>query len=254
MNPVEKRLNELYAAYNHLDFIKNDPISVPHQFSLKQDIEIAGFFAAILAWGNRKSIINSAQKIITAMDNSPYEFITQHQPKDLISMQDIKHRTFNSTDLLYCIEVLKLHYQKHNSLENAFFTANEKFDAYNALSNFNSYFFSLSDAPLRTQKHIASPKKNSACKRLNMYLRWMVRKDKNGVDFGIWNKIAPFQLMMPLDVHVVNSAAELLQLINIKPNWKGVCEVTQFVANFDPNDPVKYDYALFGYQIEKKMI
>lgn len=234
--------------YNHPKFIEEDPISIPHQYSKKQDIEISGFIAAILAWGQRKTIINSTQKIMERMDFAPHDFIVNHQPQDLKKFTDCKHRTFNYTDLLYFIHFLNFHYSDHDSLEDALWP-NEAISVEQGLNHFNRYFFSLPEAPDRTQKHIAAPYKHSACKRLNMFLRWMVRKDHAGVDFGIWKKISMHKLIIPLDVHVINSIHTLWPNSNIKPNWKGAVEVTKVLQRILPDDPVKLDFALFGHSI-----
>jgi len=249
---LKSLLDPLVVKYNNAEFIEHDPISIPHQFSKQQDIEISGFFAAILAWGNRKSIITSANRIIQAMDHAPYDFILNHSDNDLKGLLHIKHRTFNDTDLLYFVAWLKHHYLKENSLENAFVPYKNS-NTEVSLIHFNQYFFSLPYAPKRTQKHIASPAKNSACKRLNMFLRWMVRTDENGVDFGIWKNISPANLIIPLDVHVLNSIEELMGIQNTKPNWKGAIAITEILKKLDAKDPIKYDYALFGYQVGKKL-
>lgn len=182
------------------------------------------------------------------MDHAPHQFIQQHQPQDLKRLLDFKHRTFNTTDLLYCIQFLKHHYRKHNSLSQAFtrnMNSGEK-NVENALAGFHDYFFSLEDAPDRTRKHIATPKRNSSCKRLNMYLRWMVRKDKRGVDFGIWDTIGSHQLVMPLDVHVCRVAKTFQLIDEKKSDWATAVELTEVLKQFDAEDPVRYDFALFG--------
>ena len=183
-------LDNRVKLYNQIDFIAADPIAIPHRFSKKQDIEIAGLFAAVLAWGNRKSIINSCNKLLDWMDNDPHTFILHHTDQDLKKMLQFAHRTFNATDLLYFIERLHLHYQHHESLESLFISPNikQEADVCNALIHFHDAFFSI-EHPVRTKKHLASPAKKTACKRINMYLRWMVRKDDAGVDFGIWKTI-----------------------------------------------------------------
>lgn len=246
-------LDKKSAQYNTPNFIKDDPISIPHSFSMKQDREIMGFFAAIFAWGQRKTIINKCKELALRMDNSPYEFILHHTDSDLKKLLNFKHRTFNDTDLLYCIEFLKQHYILNDSLESAFFPANDM-TVEMALSHFQTYFFSLPDAPRRTRKHIPSPVQKSACKRLNMYLRWMVRKDDRGVDFGLWNKISPSELICPLDLHVERTARKLGLLERDKPDWKAAIELTDNLKVLDAKDPVKYDFALFGISIEEKCI
>lgn len=245
---LKKFLDEKVKLYNSLEFIEKDPISIPHLFSKKQDIEIAGFFSATLAWGNRTSIINSCRKIIDAMNNSPYDFILNHKEKDLKRFIGIKHRTFNETDLFYFIHFLQWHYQQHDSLEVAFNLSKEK-NMKERLIAFHNYFFSI-EHPHRTKKHVSTPVKNSACKRLNMYLRWMVRQDKNGVDFGIWKSIKPTELIMPMDVHVCNVAHHYQLIDENKSNWKMAEQLTKNLKQFDAKDPVKYDYALFSLGVQ----
>ena len=207
-----------------------------------------GFWVAMLAWGQRKTIINKANELIELMDGSPYEFISQHQEKDRQRFSNFKHRTFQYTDTLYFLEFLQRHYQQHTSLETAFSgTMNETEPTVEqALRGFHEYFFSLPNAPQRTRKHIATPARKSRCKRLNMFLRWMVRQDDRGVDFGLWKSIKSSQLLMPLDVHV-ERVARRFGLIERKQNdWLTVLELTARLREYDPEDPVKYDFALFG--------
>ena len=249
-------LDHKVEQYNRPAFITNDPICIPHRFSKKQDIEIAAFFAAILAWGQRKTIINKCTELFERMDNDPYNFMLYHGDADLKRLLDFKHRTFNDTDLLYFTAFFKHHYTKSDSLEAAFlpddFASGENFTAEHALNHFRSYFFSLPDAPRRTVKHISSPLQKSTCKRLNMFLRWMVRKDELGVDFGIWNTIHPSDLICPCDVHV-DRVGRRLHLINRKQtDWRTAVELTEELRKFDPQDPVKYDFALFGLGVEEK--
>jgi uncharacterized protein (TIGR02757 family) len=253
-NELKIFLNKKVEQYNQPFFIANDPISIPHQFTLKQDIEIAGFFTAILAWGNRKSIINSCNKLMQLMNNQPYQFCLHHSKKDLQKLLNFKHRTFNTTDLLYCIEFFKQHYSKHNSLEIAFTKGMNKKDETieNGLISFHNYFFSLQDYPERTRKHIATPQKKSACKRLNMYLRWMVRNNKTDVDFGLWKNIKPSQLIIPIDVHVSRVAKKLSILNRTQNDWQAATELTSYLKTLDANDPVKYDFALFGLGVMEK--
>jgi uncharacterized protein (TIGR02757 family) len=241
-------LEKSYAQFNKPDFIENDPISLPHLFSKKQDIEIIAFWVSMIAWGNRKSIINSGKKLIELMDGAPHQFIIQHHDTDLKRFEDYKHRTFNYTDSLYFIEFLKHHYIQNESLETAFAQNLKNGDSTteNALIGFHEYFFSLEYAPQRTRKHIATPQRNSTCKRLNMFLRWMVREDKSGIDFSLWKKIKPAQLLCPLDVHVDKKARALGLLTREKTDWQAVLELTTALRSFDPKDPVKYDLALFG--------
>jgi uncharacterized protein (TIGR02757 family) len=254
MNEQLKRLlNEKAKLYNQVGFIDRDPISVPHRFLKKQDIEIAGLFAAVLAWGNRTSIINNSNRIMAWMSEQPHDFIINHQDIDLKPMMQFAHRTFNATDLLYFISFLRFHYRKHNSLEDAF-VPTKKYISTNvgdALIHFHNYFFSI-EHPERTKKHIATPARKSACKRLNMYLRWMVRKDRCGVDFGIWNKIMPNQLICPLDVHVANVAHRFGLLSNTKSDWNNALQLTQQLKELNPIDPAIYDFALFGLGAEER--
>ncbi len=243
-------LNFYHDKYNRKDFIEKDPISIPHRFTKKQDIEISALFAATLAWGNRTSIINSCNKIMTIMDNSPHDFILNHQAKELKPFLNFVHRTFNATDILYFIEFLKHHYSSNDSLENLFLKDNVE----QGLINFQNSFFSLEDAPQRTRKHVSSPIKKSTCKRLNMYLRWMCRQDKNGVDFGIWKNIKPENLLIPLDVHVENYARQLNLIERKQRDWLTVTELTTNLKKIDAIDPIKFDFALFGMGIEKVII
>ncbi|MCW3120817.1 MAG: hypothetical protein JWQ38_309 [Flavipsychrobacter sp.] len=250
MNDVQhlkKFLDEKVALYNKPSFIERDPICIPHAFSKKQDIEISGIFAAVLAWGNRTTIINNCRKLMGWMDNAPHDFILNHKDSDLKGFVHFAHRTFNATDLLYFIELLQYHYSNHGSLEDAFVPDKiYKGDTVEqALVHFHDYFFSI-EHPERTKKHIATPQRNSACKRLNMYLRWMVRKDNAGVDFGIWKKIKPDQLVCPLDVHVARVAERLELLDNIKSNWNNAMQLTEQLRMLNSKDPAVYDYALFG--------
>jgi uncharacterized protein (TIGR02757 family) len=247
---LKKFLDKKVDEYNRPSFIKHDPICIPHSFSKKQDIEIAGFFAAVFAWGNRKTIINKSRELMQLMDNSPYQFCVNHTSPDLKKLLSFKHRTFNDTDLLYFVEFLKHHYSKNNSLESAFFnnkTINQSNNIVEtALAYFYHYFFSLQDIPFRTKKHIASPEKNSSCKRLNMFLRWMIRKDNKGVDFGIWKKISPAHLVCPMDVHVARVARYFNLLQRSAVDWQAALQLTSHLRILDEHDPVKYDFALFG--------
>ena len=238
--------------YNQPRFIENDPISIPHEYHKKQDIEIAAFFAAILAWGQRVTIINKTRELMKLMDDEPYEFMLHHQLSDLIPFEKFKHRTFNATDCLYFIRFLSEHYKNNESLESAFKISTNDNDIGNSLISFHHNFFGLEDFPPRTRKHIATPERKSACKRLNMFLRWMVRKDSKGVDFGIWSSISPAQLVCPCDVHV-ERVARKLKLIKRKPlDWLTAMELTDSLRKLDDKDPVKYDFALFGLGIEER--
>lgn len=252
---LDKKVDE----YNQPFFIANDPISIPHRFSNKQDIEISGLFAAVLAWGNRTSIINSCDKLLTLMDNAPYDFIMYFEEDDLAPFVNFIHRTFNSTDLYHFFMVLKYHYRLmgNNSLETAFSQWMQSGDTTteNALNGFHHYFFSEKidpDYPKRTIKHIAAPFKKSACKRLNMFLRWMVRQDNNGVDFGIWKNISPSQLICPIDLHVARVAKRFNLLHRKQTDWLAAVELTDYLRTLDEEDPVKYDFALFGLGVIDK--
>ncbi|MCD0488928.1 TIGR02757 family protein [Pedobacter sp. MC2016-14] len=242
--------------YNQPSFIANDPICIPHGFSKPQDIEIAGFFAAILAWGQRKTIINKCKELFSRMDNEPYQFMMQHGDDDLKGLLGFKHRTFNDTDLLYFVAFFKQHYANSESLETAFlpadFAVQLNFSAEQALNHFRAYFFSLPDFPRRTFKHISSPLQKSTCKRLNMFLRWMVRKDNKGVDFGLWDTLKPANLICPCDVHVDRVARRLGMISRKQTDWQTAVELTAELRKLDPLDPVKYDFALFGLGVEEK--
>ncbi len=248
-------LEEKVALYNKPDFINDDPISIPHRFTQQRDIEIAGFFAAILAWGNRKSIITSCNRLVGLMDGKPYDFCLNHSQKELKQLLGFVHRTFNAGDLLALIYFFRRHYQQHDSLETAFaqWMPEEAQDTEAALAGFHRYVFS--DPRYfeeRTRKHISTPEKKSACKRLNMYLRWMVRDAGRGVDFGLWNTIRPAQLICPLDVHVARIARRLGLLTRKQDDWIAAQELTANLRLFDPLDPVKYDFALFGLGVMEK--
>jgi uncharacterized protein (TIGR02757 family) len=262
-------LEKNVAIYNHPSFIPADPISVPHRFNKKQDVEISGFFAAVFSWGNRSTIIRKSNELMKFLDDAPYDFIRNHRPRDLKSLMDFKHRTFNTTDLLYFIDFLRHHYQQSDTLESAFLSPikqviekkhppkirierGEPERVKSALSIFYRNFFSLKNAPLRTRKHISSPDKKSTCKRLNMYLRWMVRTDNNGVDFGIWNSISPADLICPVDLHVARVARGFGLISRKQTDWETAMELTRALRDMDPNDPVKYDFALFGLGIMEK--
>lgn len=247
-------LEEKCLQYNQPQFIADDPISIPHRFTRKQDIEIAGFFAAVLAWGQRKTIINKCNELVSLLDGVPYDFICGHQENDLKRFLSFKHRTFNATDLLYFIAFLHEHYSRHESLEEAFLVGLQPNDLTieNSLTGFRTLFFSLEYAPQRTRKHVSSPAAQSACKRLNMFLRWMVRSDQKGVDFGIWTHMRPAQLVCPCDVHVERTARRLGLLTRKQMDWAAALQLTANLRHFDPLDPVKYDFALFGLGLEER--
>lgn len=247
-------LDEKVDEYNRPGFITLDPISIPHQFSKKQDIEITGFIAAILAWGQRKTIINKCQELFHLMDNDPHQFILHHSDSDLKPFLSFKHRTFNDVDTLYFIHFFNWFYKKHTSLEEAFMIGqtDTQDSMFSILEQFHEFFFSIPDAPSRTKKHIATPKRKAACKRINMFLRWMVRSDDKGVDFGIWQNIKPSQLICPCDLHVDRVGRKLGLITRKQTDWQTAVELTGKLREFDPEDPVKYDFALFGLGIEEK--
>jgi len=258
MNPAIKQLlDQKVKQYNHIDFIEKDPISIPHLFTKQQDIELAAFFAAIFAWGNRITIIQKSKELLERMDSAPFEFCTQHQAKDLKKLVGFAHRTFNDIDLLYCIAFFKQHYSTQKSLETAFFkdqkTGKSLKTVAAGLVNFKDYFFSLEGAPYRTKKHIASPENGSTCKRLNMFLRWMVRKDQHGVDFGLWKAISPADLIIPIDVHVARVSRTFGLISRPQIDWLAAIELTDYCRTLDSRDPVKYDFALFSLGVTEKI-
>ena len=255
MDDLKAILDEAVERFNIPDFIENDPISIPHQYTVLQDIEITAFWTSMLSWGNRKAIISSCTKLFTLMDNSPYDFIKNHNEIERKVFEKFVHRTFNYTDTLYFIEFLQRYFNTNESLENLFYTAitTESEHIESGIIAFHNGFFDHPFAPQRTRKHVSSPLKNSTCKRLNMFLRWMVRDDNKGVDFGIWKKIKPSQLLMPLDVHVDRIARKYKLLTRKQTDWKSVLELTENVRKMDPTDPVKYDFALFGLGVMDKI-
>ncbi len=285
---IKRFLDRKVDEYNRPAFIDNDPICIPHRFTRKQDIEIMGFFAAVLAWGQRKTIINKCTELIDRMGGTPYDFVKNHEDRDLKQLEGFKHRTFNDTDLLYFVRFFHEHYSRYHSLETAFVplaTQTEYrndyldtaissgdtafsspacylgelrgrgggMDVTSALNHFRTYFFSLPEYPARTRKHISSPASNSACKRLNMFLRWMVRRDDRGVDFGLWSQLRPSGLVCPCDVHVERVARKLGLITRKQSDWKTACELTANLRLLDADDPVKYDFALFGLGIEGEL-
>jgi len=255
---LKEFLDEKYLKYNQIDFIELDPVSIPHQFSKKEDIEIAGFLSATIAWGQRKTIINNANKLMWLMDNSPYDFVINSTKKDLVPFKTFVHRTFNGTDAIAFINSLK-HIYKTGGMEKAFSINLKKQnivigeECISAIMNFRHVFF-LIPFPSRTAKHISNPSENSAAKRLCMFLRWMIRDDNKGVDFGIWKKtnFNSSHLMCPLDVHSGNVARKLGLLTRTQNDWKAVVELTESLRKFDAKDPVKYDFALFGLGVDEK--
>ncbi|GAB4237128.1 MAG: TIGR02757 family protein [Ekhidna sp.] len=245
---LKRFLDSKVVAYNRPDFIYNDPVCIPHQFSKKQDIEIAGLMASVFAWGQRKTIINKSKEFLLLMENDPHQFVLNHAENDLKPFQDFKHRTFNGTDALYFVSFFKWFYSRYDSLEEAFIYGNTMEER---LTRFFELFFSLPYHPERTYKHIPTPARKSACKRLNMFLRWMVRNDDNGVDFGIWKRIVPSELVCPCDVHVDRVARKLGLIQRRQTDWQTAVELTVALKQLDPIDPVKYDFALFGLGIEE---
>lgn len=249
---LKEFLDEYVKRFNHLGFIENDPVSIPHRFSRLQDIEIMAFWAAMLSWGNRKSIIQSCSKLAILLENSPYDFVLHHSESDRTRFNSFVHRTFNGTDAIYFLEFFQNYYKSHDSLEDAFAVhiSDEDINVQKALIGFHNLFFDHPYAPDRTRKHIATPLRKSTCKRLNMFLRWMVRKDQKGVDFGFWHKISPAQLLLPLDVHVDEVARNLGLIDRKQTDWLTVLELTDKMKILDPGDPVKYDFALFGLGVD----
>lgn len=246
-------LDEKADRYNNPDFIDHDPIQIPHRFSLKQDIEIAGFLAATISWGNRKSIINSAEKMLAVMGNSPYDFVLNHSAKDLESLQGKSiHRTFNGEDFAYFITQFRRIYTENESLENLFLVKDQETSFLHAIERFRGGF--LQAEKHRSHKHVSSPYKNSSAKRIIMFLRWMVRKDKRGVDFGIWENIDQKNLSIPLDVHTGNISRKLELIQRTQNDWKTVEELDAAIRQFDEHDPAKYDFALFGLGVTKELL
>lgn len=242
-------LDEMADRFNRPEFIVDDPVSIPHQFSKRQDIEIAGLFAAVLAWGQRGTIIKSCRRLMEMMGHAPHDFVLHHGPSDLKRLESFVHRTFNATDLLYFVEFLRHHYAQHDSLEILFPVSPNDLTTEKGLIHFHKAFFSLPDHPHRTRKHISTPERKSACKRINMYLRWMVRRDDSGVDFGLWKDIAPRQLVCPCDLHVERVARSLRLIRRKSLDWETALELTANLRKLDPGDPVRYDFALFGMGI-----
>ncbi|MDH7445819.1 TIGR02757 family protein [Aquimarina sp. 2201CG14-23] len=248
---LKEFLDEKAAFYEQPKFIETDPVQIPHLFSLKEDIEISGFLTATISWGNRKSILNNAHKLMLLMGNSPYDFIMNHAETDLDNLEGFVHRTFNSTDLTYFIKALQSIYIKYGDME-GFFKPYAK-DEYlqDAIHHFKKEFFSLPHQ-LRTQKHISDPHKNSAAKRINMFFRWMVRDANAGVDLGIWKSLSPAQLSCPLDVHSGNVARKLNLLSRKQNDSKALHQLDVNLRLLDHSDPIKYDYALFGLGVFEK--
>ena len=249
-NALKELLDEKVIRYNNTFFIPDDQVSVPHLFTRKQDIEIAGFLSATIAWGNRKSIVANARRLVRIMDDAPYEFIVNSKSKDFKPILSFVHRTFNGDDCLFFISSLQNIYKKFDSLEPLFSSMNEH-GAAQAIGRFRAEFLETDHLP-RSEKHLANPKAGSSAKRINMFLRWMVRHDDHGVDFGLWRSINPATLICPLDVHVGNVARKLGLLHRPANDWKAAEELTANLRKFDPTDPVKYDFAMFGIGVYEK--
>lgn len=245
LSELKEFLDNKVTQYNNHKFIESDPIQIPHQFDKKEDIEIAGFLTATIAWGNRKSIITSAKRMMQLLDDTPYDFVINHQDSDLKPLLSFVHRTYNGEDLIQFIESLKHIYNHHGGLEVVFSKYAENDSLQKSIHHFKNHFFEIEHLP-RTQKHISDPLKNSAAKRINMYLRWMIRRDQAGVDFGIWKSLSPNQLSCPLDVHSGNVARKLGLLKRKQNDAKALMELDNSLRKLDPIDPVKYDFALFG--------
>lgn len=246
-------LDEKADLFNAPEFIPQDPVSIPHRYSRLQDIEVSGFFASLLSWGNRQTILNKTRFLMQLMQDAPYDFILNHRESDRKPFLEFRHRTFNGTDLLYFLEILQIYYSSFLSLETAFVAHLKRKDPdiRNALIGFHDMMFS-GPCLVRTKKHLPTPARNSACKRMNMFLRWMVRRDRRGVDFGLWKSISPAQLICPMDTHVARVAFRLKLIPSGQVNWKAAETLTGNLRKFDPQDPVKYDFALFGLGIEEK--
>ena len=247
MNPSELKdfLDQKVLQYNTLDFIDSDPVQIPHLFSLKEDIEIAGFLSATIAWGNRKMIIQNSHKMMDFMGNAPYDFVMSHSETDLQRLDTFVHRTFNGLDFATFIRSLKNIYKNHQGLESVFAKNKDTTDMQKSITDFKKIFFEVQH-DYRTQKHVSDPSNNSAAKRINMFLRWMVRQDNKGVDLGIWKSISPAALSCPLDVHSGNVARKLGILDRKQNDGKALAALDAKLREFDPSDPVKYDFALFG--------
>jgi uncharacterized protein (TIGR02757 family) len=247
LNPYELKsfLDEKVELYNNFNFIESDPVQIPHLFQQKEDIEIAGFLSATIAWGNRKMIIQNSHKMMNLMGNSPFDFVMSHSQMDLDKLENFVHRTFNGIDFYTFIKGLQHIYRNHGGLEGVFSKDYKTENLQRNISEFKKVFFEINHQ-YRTQKHISDPMNNSAAKRINMFLRWMVRQDKKGVDLGIWTNISPSLLSCPLDVHSGNVARKLGLLTRKQNDGRALAELDVALRNLDKNDPVKYDFALFG--------
>jgi len=242
---LKQFLDEKVDFYNNPNFIESDPIQIPHYYTLKEDIEISGFLASTIAWGNRKMIINNSKKMMDLMGNSPYDFVMSSNEENLIHLENFVHRTFNGQDFIGFIKSLKNIYENHGGLESIFNKNQGNDSMQGAITEFKKVFFEIPHHN-RTEKHVSDPNKNSSSKRINMWLRWNCRQDNKGVDLGIWKNISPSKLSCPLDVHSGNVARKL-GLLNRKQNdAKALAELDSNLRKLDANDPVKYDFALFG--------
>ncbi|MEO1300662.1 MAG: TIGR02757 family protein [Bacteroidota bacterium] len=245
-------LDAQVLRYNRVDFIAADPIAIPHAYRKRQDIEIAGFLAATLAWGQRQVAMRKCRELLGFMDQAPYDFVMHHQPHDLKALHRFRHRTFQPTDALYFMRFLQHYYRQYDTLETAFTmglpAADGDVEA--GLVHFHELFFSLPDHPMRTRKHVPTPRRKAPCKRLNMFLRWMVRQDTQGVDLGLWKNIQPRQLVCPCDVHVARVSRQLRLLQRTRTDWPAAQELTRALRQLSPEDPVQYDFALFGLGIQ----
>lgn len=253
MSPSELKefLDTKVLLYNQPSFIESDPISIPHRFSLKEDIEISGFLAATIAWGNRKSILKNASRMMDLLGNSPFDFVMEHSEDQLDTLDEFVHRTFNGLDFRSFVKGLKHIYTVHDGMEQLFLPTDKADSLQMQISKFKQVFFEIEHLP-RTQKHVSDPARGSAAKRINMFLRWMVRKDASGVDFGIWNTISPALLSCPLDVHSGNVARKLGLLTRKQNDAKALAELDTSLRILDKEDPVKYDFALFGLGVFEK--
>lgn len=252
VNELKEFLDEKANQYNHPDFIDSDPIYIPHQYALKEDIEISGFLTATIAWGNRKMIIKSGLRLMELMGNSPYDFIMSHKDSHLNRFDNFVHRTFNGTDAKYFMKALKHIYKNKGGLEGIFSGSTSEFSTQPAIHEFKKEFFSLNH-PMRTTKHISDPAKGSAAKRINMYLRWLIRRDNKGVDFGLWKSISPGQLSCPIDIHSGRVARKLGLLTRKQNDSAALKELDSNLRQMDKTDPVRYDFALFGLGVFEKL-
>lgn len=244
-------LEESYHKYNTLNFIDTDPIQIPHKFGQKENIEISAFLTATIAWGRRNMIIKNADKMMRILDNNPFEFVKNATNNDFLKLSKFVHRTFQHEDFVFFLKSLQNIYNNHSGLESVFLRGYKQNNSIkDAIKYFREIFFSI-DYPLRTQKHVANVQKNSAAKRINLFLMWLIRTDNIGVHFGLWDKFSPADLMLPLDVHTANMSRELGLLTRKQNDWKAVEELTNNLRNFDDQDPVKYDFAIFGLDLDK---